>query len=294
MNVRGLGNKEKRKAIFKYCRKRAEVIFLQETHGDDNSILEWEKEWRGKTCFNNADSKSRGVAILVREGTQIEICNIHNDTSGRFIIADLKTEEKSVSVCNIYGPNTDKPEFFREVAVALESREENKIIMGDFNVALDSTKDRLGSSVYHKKSASTILEVMTEYSLTEVWRDRNLNKEQYSWEKRIRSRLEQASRIDYMLVSRGLDSDVENITYIEAVKTDHLALFASVKMSKNERGSGYWKLNCKLLQDDKYVELITETIRNTIKEYKSAHPITAWEKLKLEIKNKTIDYSKEK
>jgi exonuclease III len=45
LNVRGLGNFRKRRAIFTWCRKqKADLIFLQETHTKKNCESQWKKK----------------------------------------------------------------------------------------------------------------------------------------------------------------------------------------------------------------------------------------------------------
>ena len=46
LNVRGLSNFRKRRAISAWCRKQnAHIIFLQETHSTVNSEKQWKVEW---------------------------------------------------------------------------------------------------------------------------------------------------------------------------------------------------------------------------------------------------------
>ena len=52
LNVRGLSNFRKRRAIFTWCRKqKADLIFLQETHSAENCKCEWKKEWGSEIIF---------------------------------------------------------------------------------------------------------------------------------------------------------------------------------------------------------------------------------------------------
>ena len=225
----GLGNKEKRKAIFRYCKDRADIAFLQETHSTTDNCLEWSKEWRGKIYFSHGESNARGVCILIKDTCDMSFNNIDRDSEGRYIVGDLKNEMIDIALCNVYGPNHDKPDFFEKIAKALEDRSEHKIIMGDFNASLNKDLDKLNSTGCTKARAiEVIFEMMSEFQLVEVWRVRNEGKKQFSWEKRINGKLEQASRIDYALVTRGLESSIENTMYLEAPLTDHTAFFISV------------------------------------------------------------------
>ena len=84
LNVRGINNFHKRRAIFTWCRKRkADVIFLQETHSKEESEKQWVNEWSGKIVYSHGSPNSCGVAVLIRNGFN---CIIHNtiiDPSGR-------------------------------------------------------------------------------------------------------------------------------------------------------------------------------------------------------------------
>ena len=66
LNVRGLGNLRKRRAIFTWCRKQnADLIFLQETHSTKNCESQWKKEWGSFIIFSHG---SANVAVLIRSG----------------------------------------------------------------------------------------------------------------------------------------------------------------------------------------------------------------------------------
>ena len=65
LNVRGLRNNLKRRAIFNFCRDRANVICLQETHSTEKDELQWALEWGGPIYFSHGNSDSKGVCILI-------------------------------------------------------------------------------------------------------------------------------------------------------------------------------------------------------------------------------------
>ena len=65
LNVRGLSNFKKRRAIFAWCRKQnANIIFLQETHSTGNNEKQWKAEWGAPLELAHGSSNLRGVAIL--------------------------------------------------------------------------------------------------------------------------------------------------------------------------------------------------------------------------------------
>ena len=79
LNVRGLRNENKRRSIFNYYRKRADIICLQETHSTEVDEKCWRNEWGGIMLFSHGESNARGVAILVCKGCPVMTENIKND-----------------------------------------------------------------------------------------------------------------------------------------------------------------------------------------------------------------------
>ena len=61
-----------------------------------------------------------------------------------------------------------------------------------------------------------------------------------------------ASRIDFILISRGLDDKVENIMHAPSTLTDHSSIFIHLSTDMNKRGVGYWKLSTVHLNKAEY------------------------------------------
>ena len=81
-----------------------------------------------------------------------------------------------------------------------ETDEQHLCIVGDFNMHL-STLDVQGRKFRTTKSAQTLLSMLRDYSLVDVWRDRHPNTRRYTWH---RSNPAQGSRIDYAFVAEGI------------------------------------------------------------------------------------------
>ena len=187
LNVKGLGNESKRRSVFNYCRQRAQIGCLQETH----------------SC-------------------------------------KLEYDRMEFALVNIYAPNKDSPAFFLNMIEQMVSLPEKRIIIGDFNLALDEVKDRKNCTINNDKAKSVVETIMAEYLLTDIWRARNQESERFSYFARKGKKVI-ASRIDFALVSQGLDSQVESIFYIPGIMTDHSALFVSLNPHMLDQGRGYWK-----------------------------------------------------
>ena len=89
--------------MFTWCRKRkADVIFLQETHSKEDSEKQWANEWGGKAFFSHDSPNSCGVAILIRNNFVIQKSIV--DPQGRFIILKAGIQDKVNILVNIYAP----------------------------------------------------------------------------------------------------------------------------------------------------------------------------------------------
>ena len=70
LNVRGLNNKLKRRALFKYLRRhKVDIACLQETFIKFETIHDITREWRGQVFHRHGTSRSNGLLILI--GTRV-------------------------------------------------------------------------------------------------------------------------------------------------------------------------------------------------------------------------------
>ena len=292
VNVRGVSNEVKRKAIFEQHRCNADILVMQETHSTTDCEKIWESEWGGKALFSHGSSAARGVAVFMTKIMYDKIQKVHIEQDGRLIIFDLEEGDQMITVTVVYAPNEDSPEFFKHVQKLLMERHEHKIIIGDFNLTLDVDKDRLNTYHNNNKAMEEVENLMDQYYLYDLWRTRNPEKREYSWRKG--GSLNKASRIDLALVSAGLDQYAEYIQYLSSIKTDHRAIYMVINMLPYERGTGYWKFNNSLLRDQDFLISMEQEIQNTINSSGQKTPIEIWETVKSRIKKTSIDYSKKK
>ena len=201
------------------------------------------------------------------------MCNINTETDN---------PAATISLCNIYGPNADTPGYYKSIFDSLSEYTEKKLIIGDFNLTLQPEIDRYRSEQKTTKAANVLKELMEEHYLTDVWRDRNPNTMRFSWTKRNPRLL--ASRIDFALVSRGLDKITENCTYLQSILTDHSAFYLSINPTDGEkRGPGYWKMNCELLRQKATIEKIGTKIDELLGNLQKKSIITDWDQFKTDI-----------
>ena len=104
LNVRGISSFRKRKSMFTWCRKRkADVIFLQETHSTKDNETIWKREWGVPLFCSHETNNARGVAILIRNNFDCVVEETVVDTNGRFIILKVILKgERAVLIWSTY------------------------------------------------------------------------------------------------------------------------------------------------------------------------------------------------
>ena len=108
--------------------------------------------------------------------------------------------------------------------------------------------------------------------------------------------MNEASRIDYFLIQNDLLNSVisSDIRPAQISKTSHLSVSLKLKLGEQSRGSGLWKINNSILQDENYRSLIIRKIENS-KSTSARSNFTAhnvWEKNTIDVREATQSYSK--
>ena len=102
LNVRGLRNQNKRRAIFSYLKsQRATIYCLQETYSLANDEKVWSSEWDGQIIYSHGTAHSRGACILLNPNSTYHFRTIESDSQGRFVIAKIEVEEEYFFIVNI-------------------------------------------------------------------------------------------------------------------------------------------------------------------------------------------------
>ena len=291
--MRGIANEKKRRALFDKHRFNADILVMQETHSTPETEKVWEKEWGGKVYYSHGSSAARGIAIFIAKGLNIDVQNVYKDTEGRVIILDLVQYEQKLTLATIYAPNEDSPIFFLELASILRARSEHKIVVGDFNLVLDVELDRENTYNNNNRAMEEVRNICDEFFLKDIWRVQNDQKKEFSWSKKG-SFPRKASRIDFALVSGGLDQKIEMVQYISSVFTDHRAVYMVVNFDPFQRGVGYWKLNTSLLQRKDYLDLVNSTIEEYQHNTSHVEATQRWQDLKTKLVYVTKQYSRQK
>ena len=74
LNVGGLRNTNKRRAIFSYLKDQKATIFnLQETFSKPEDEKIWTAEWGGKGFFSHGTEHSKGVTMLINPASKFQV-----------------------------------------------------------------------------------------------------------------------------------------------------------------------------------------------------------------------------
>ena len=96
--------------------------------------------------------------------------------------------------------------------------------------------------------------------------------------------------------------DVTNTKITAAYRSDHSPIELSLQFVNQVRGSGTWKFNNSLLNDEHYANLVRNCIKDTLSQYEvensdtdelvySINPQLLWETIKVMVRGVTISYS---
>ena len=112
-NVRGLGQKTKRKQIFNFLEKKQfKICFLQETHSKPEVEKSWTSDSKQHIFFSGRSSTSGGICIIVNKSLQFKLIYHKEIIPGKIQALKLNIDDHDVILVNVYGPNNDDGSFF--------------------------------------------------------------------------------------------------------------------------------------------------------------------------------------
>lgn len=299
-NVRGLNNQKKRTAIFQHLHNNlCDVALLQETYSSEDTENQWVQEWGGKGIFLHGTKHSKGIAILIKKGIDLEILQEDSDRNNRIQFLKIKSHDNIINLFNVYAPTkeTEQITFMNSLLGLLQRRKidsfESCIFGGDWNIVLDIALDKSGGieRVTKRKYWNNIVEFTQQYCVVDIWRIRNKAKKKYTWRQKS-PRIQ--SRLDFFLLTEHLQDIINTTEILPSVLSDHSPISLTIKFqNKPPRGPGYWKLNVSLLQDKDYITSIKTKLNElkiTLNHMENKN--LKWEIFKYEIRQHSIQYSK--
>ena len=147
----------KRREIFRQLKnKKCLILFLQEVHYSKDKEVIWCAEWGYTAIFSSLSNGSVGVRILFNNVFEFQLLKTNSDPNGRFVINDIKTDSKTLTLVIICVPNNIEPSFVESVLkiiLTLIARNACRVAI----LALSGQKDKQGGRpVTHQKSREKV------------------------------------------------------------------------------------------------------------------------------------------
>ena len=227
-------------------------------------------------------TNSRGVAILFQHNFEYKLIDHGSDDNGNFLYVDINIGSISLRVINLYAPNTDTPSFFQDISSLIEENTlDHLLLCGDFNLVLSPEMDSSNYvSINNPRSREVLLDTINLHNLKDAFRHFHPNMRRYTWHRK--NPIKQA-RLDYFIVSNAFTDLLSQCNILPGYRSDRSILELTMEISKFERGKGLWKLNCNLLTNADYVNLVNDTIQEVKLQY--AVPVYS-----LDFLNSTSDF----
>uniref|UniRef100_W5LWT0 Uncharacterized protein n=1 Tax=Lepisosteus oculatus TaxID=7918 RepID=W5LWT0_LEPOC len=268
INVRGIRDLTKRKAIFLYCKRfNADFYFLQETHACSSDLKFWKSQWGSDVWLSFGSNHSAGVAIL--KGTfkgKIISSRVHH--LGRWIILVVALNGKMFLLGNIYAFNNKQysRDLFLEVEevvnkVKAKFQDFDIILGGDFHTVFDVKLDRFPVPARSPPPDMELHRLCQGLGISDISRCKHPGLKVFTWCNKDSSK---QSRIDFWLSSNALEGQINKVSIEPSVLSDHKAIYPSVNLSNNEDykvPKTYWKLNNRILENDSFKMEIKEIIQ---------------------------------
>ncbi len=290
--VRGIRNPVKRNAVFRYLdSNKIDICCLQETFCTEEFETEYSNGWNGEVFHSFSDSPHcKGVCVMFSKRLNYEVLDTHTDNEGRIIVVNVRINNVIYSIVCVYFPNQEENRFllFNKLDNFIETYCQTKseiICSGDFNCT-PSLVDRKFPN--NDKSPIKLNEFLEQNGLIDLWRKKNTNKVQYTYIDP--SNRQHHSRIDLILTSNIVLDKCDSCYISPAPVPDHRAVIMKVNNSVKKRGSGYWKLNTSVLNENDYVNGVEKLIEKTIDDYIEVGSKLTWELCKVRIKDFSIKY----
>ena len=299
VNVRGLGNNTKCRAMLDKLSEKCGIYFLQETHADEFSETKWKSYWSGDLFFAHGKSNAKGVAILIHNKLMVEVLEKVIDPGGRYIILKVKIENETLLLCNCYFPTKnhqkDQISLIEDLTgVLLKYVDTPFVIAGDFNIVLNPQVEKSNydaTNVDSKNFRNALLSFLETFHLEDIIRNIAPQKNIYTWHNKTKNI---STRLDYIFVSELLTNYVIDYKIQSMPYTDHDLVQLKLKSFQPfPKGCGTWKFNVSLLGNSEYAKQIKETIvdsYNEVKSYEDKGFILDY--IKMKMRTESIRFSK--
>lgn len=193
---------------------------------------------------------------------------------------------------NVYALNWENADFFKQLFSKFPDMSSYFLILGgDFNCWLKPELDRSFPKITSSsKSARTIKAFMKEFSISDPWCFFNPTSKMYSSFSHVHHTF---TRVDYFLVDNRILPSASSSSYGATVISDHSPISLSIQFGGSFQPRTPWRLNVRLLSDEKFVDMISNQIDLflSINKTPEISASVLWDTLKAYIRGQIISFA---
>ena len=296
-NCKGMGHHKKRRRIATAF-NRMDVLLLQETHGSQDCLGNFEKSFKDRSCFFSfGESNARGVGILIKKALLEKVTvDVTRDDDGRWIMVWLKGPDgPNALFVSVYAQNFKntirvKSERIKLLSEILSHVDRVKIsephipvlLAGDLNMPLDPILDAVRyPASYCRNHADELLEILTQRNLDDPFRTLYPDVKAYTF---VANGSLTRRRLDYCFMSSELCGMLKSVSHEVSSLSDHLAVKVCLVTKDFEwKKVKNWRHDDDLLRRDDYCEAITSTISECESNEYDSHR-AKWEFMKFKMR----------
>ena len=169
LNVNGLNATTKRRRLAEWIQiQDLYICCLQETHFRSRDTYRLKVRGWKKAFHANGNQKKAGVVILISDKIDFKIKTKETKKDTTLMIKG-SIQEEDITIVNIYVPNTEAPQYIRQIIIAIKGEiDSTTIIVRNFNSPL-SSMDR---SSRHKinKETQALNDTLDQMDLIDIYR----------------------------------------------------------------------------------------------------------------------------
>ncbi|KAI5085451.1 hypothetical protein C0J45_23121, partial [Silurus meridionalis] len=211
---------------------QADVAFIQETHIGPKcyKILEDETEKDWKIFYTVHSSRSKGVAILIKDKVPFKYICHDEDYGGGYIVLFCHLHGELYTLVNVYNHRKDKNVLGRLKEYLMETAEGVLLVGGDFNTVLHPILDRQPSSSKNSQLTSILEDFTVSLNLRDSWSSLRATEKGFT-----RCQSECHSRLDMIFMAEDKIEEGYKIKVHNNDISDHKPVVLHVRVQKQSQ-----------------------------------------------------------
>ena len=123
---------------------------------------------------------------MLKNNFEYKILDSYCDDTNNMICIDLKLENMTLKIINIYGPNIDSPGFYENLNDIVKNNElDYTIICGDFNLVLKPHMDCHNyKTTNNPRTHARLIDMISEQNLIDTFHLLHPSSRRYTWHRK--------------------------------------------------------------------------------------------------------------